>query len=162
MTRRATRARRRPRHLLNRRRPQKLLRASSASGAPKTSARTRSGLFRKAGVAKIGREFLGGEYEGQVEGAADLCKGAKPKQHSHGFEADGAFASYDQDGQQVDDGTYTKVNGRTFTLGEPPVPVRYRIKGDTATFDVVVPDCQNARCRESTAYVVSAFFPADL
>jgi len=102
-------------------------------------------------VAKIGKEFLGGEYEGQVEGAADPCKGAKPKQHSHGFEADGAFASYDQEGQQVDEGTYTKVNGRTFTLGEPPVPVRYRIKGDTATFDVVIPDCKNARCRESTA-----------
>ena len=92
------------------------------------SARTRSGLSKKAGVAKIGKEFLGGEYEGQVEGATDLCKGAKPKQHSHGFEADGAFAPYDQDGEQVDEGTYTKVNGRTFTLGEPPVPVRYRAR----------------------------------
>jgi hypothetical protein len=115
--------------------------------------------FKKAGVAKIGREFLGGEYEGQIEGASDLCKGAKPKQHSHGFQADGAFASYDQDGQQVDEGTYKKVNSHTFTLGEPPVPVRYVIKGDTATFDVEVPHCKDARCRKSTAYVVSAFFP---
>ena len=115
--------------------------------------------FKEAGVAKVGKEFLTGEYEGQVEGASDLCKGAKPKQHSHGFEADGAFASYDQHGQQLDEGTYRKVDSHTFTLGEPPVPVRYVIKGDSATFDVQVPDCKDARCRKSTAYVVSAFFP---
>ena len=115
--------------------------------------------FEKAGVARIGREFLGGEYEGQREGARDPCKGAKPKEHSHGFQADGAFASFDQDGQQVDEGTYKSVDSHTFTLGEPPVPVRYVIKGDTATFDVEVPRCKNAECRTSTAYVVSAFFP---
>jgi hypothetical protein len=64
-----------------------------------------------------------------------------------------------ENGQQVDDGTYTKVNGHTFTLGNPPIPVRYRINGNTATFDVVIPHCKDARCRKSTAYVVSAFFP---
>ena len=115
--------------------------------------------FEKAGVAKVGKEFLAGEYPGQVEGARDLCRGAAPKQHSHAFEASGAFASYDENGQQVDDGTYSRVDRHTFTLGDPPVPVRYRITGNTATFDVVVPHCKDAPCRKSTAYVVSAFFP---
>jgi hypothetical protein len=117
--------------------------------------------FRKAGVATVGREFLRGEYPGQVAGGTDASRGAKPKQHSHGFGADGAFASYDQNGDQVDDGAYQRVNDHTFKLGDPPVAVRYRIEGNNATFSVVIPHCKTKRCRKSTAYVVSAFFPHD-
>lgn len=80
--------------------------------------------------------------------------------HSHAFGEDGSFASYDQDGEQVDDGSYTAIDDRTFTLSDPPIRVRYRIDGDKATFRVVVPDCKTKRCRENTAYVISAFFPS--
>jgi hypothetical protein len=54
---------------------------------------------------------------------------------------------------------YSPVDDRTFTLGDPPVVVHYRIDGDKATFDVVIPDCKTKRCRESAAYVTSVFFP---
>ena len=68
--------------------------------------------------------------------------------HSHSFDefTPGSFASYDQNGQQVDDGKYKKVDDRTLTLGDPPVTVRYEIDGDEATFDVVLPDCKTKPC----------------
>lgn len=75
---------------------------------------------------------------------------------------DGSFASYNQDGEQVDDGSYEGLGDRTFALTSPPVrvPVRYRIEGDTATFRVMVPpDCTTQKCRESLAYLISVFPP---
>ncbi len=79
--------------------------------------------------------------------------------HSHSFGEDGQFASYNQNGEQVDDGRYKRVDDRTITLSDPPVRVRYEIDGDQATFKVLPGDCKTRRCRESTAYVISAFFP---
>lgn len=69
------------------------------------------------------------------------------RRHSHSFGEDGSFASYDQNGQQVDQGSYKIVDDRTLTLGDPPVAVRYRIEGDTATFRVVIsPECKTEGC----------------
>ncbi len=57
------------------------------------------------------------------------CRGAVRREHSHFFTADGAFGSRDENGQQVDEGTYTLegddvvvINGDTF---------HYRIEGDS-------------------------------
>jgi hypothetical protein len=114
--------------------------------------------FKEAGVPEPGvGEWA--EFPGQNPTESDPCQGAKPVEHSHSFGENGSFASYDENGQQVDEGRYTPVDDRTFTLGDPPVTVRYRIEGDEATFDVVVPDCKTKRCRESLAYVTSVFFP---
>ena len=47
-----------------------------------------------------------------ASGIADVkhpCRGAVPHLHSHFFTADGQFGSKDQNGQQVDDGTYKIV-----------------------------------------------------
>ena len=118
--------------------------------------------LQNAGLEKLGAEWVAGEeYPGQRPSESDPCRGAKPMQHSHSFDEffDGSFASYDQNGQQVDDGKYKKVDDRTLTLGDPPVTVRYEIDGDEATFDVVLPDCKTKPCQESTAYVISVFFP---
>ena len=114
--------------------------------------------FKEAGLDDLVSEWVT-EYPGLRPTDSDPCHGAKPIEHSHGFGANGSFASYDADGQQVDEGSYTPVDDRTFTLGDPPVDVHYRIEGDKATFDVVLPDCTTKRCRESAAYVTSVFFP---
>jgi hypothetical protein len=114
--------------------------------------------FKEAGLPAPGvGEWA--EFPGQNPTHGDLCHGAKPVEHSHSFGENGAFASYDENGQQVDEGSYTPVDDRTFTLGDPPVVVHYRIDGDKATFDVVVPDCKTERCLGSLAYVTSVFFP---
>jgi hypothetical protein len=80
-------------------------------------------------------------------------------EHSHSFGEDGSFASYDQNGQQVDEGTYEIIDDRTLTHVDPPIPARFRIEDDTATFDAVLPNCKTEGCREAAAYVVSVFFP---
>jgi hypothetical protein len=116
-----------------------------------------------AGLDELAPDFIGGaEYPGAQRPrvtASDPCRGAKPVQHSHSFAEDGSFASYDQNGQQVDEDSYKTVDDRTLTLGKPPVTVHYQIEGDKATFDVVIPDCKTRKCQFSTAYVISVFFP---
>jgi hypothetical protein len=114
--------------------------------------------FKQADLNDLVSEWVT-EYPGLTPTNSDPCQGAKPIEHSHGFGESGSFASYDANGQQVDEGSYTPVDDRTFTLGDPPVVVHYRIDGDKATFDVVIPDCKTKRCRESAAYVTSVFFP---
>ena len=54
-----------------------------------------------------------------------LCRGATPQRHSHFFTSDGGFGSVDQHGQQVDDGSYRVINGRTVKIGS--VRFHYRI-----------------------------------
>lgn len=119
--------------------------------------------FKNAGLDEFVRKWVAGNYPGgsseKVAASSDPCRGAKPVKHSHSFGEDGAFASFDQDGMQVDDGTYKDVDDSTFTLSEPPICVRYRIDGHKATFEVAVPACKAKRCCKSAAYVVSAFFP---
>jgi hypothetical protein len=114
--------------------------------------------FRDAGLDDFVSEWVS-DYPGLKPTDSDPCHGANPIKHSHGFGANGSFASYDPIGRQVDDGRYVAVDDRTLTLGDPPVTVHYRIEGDKATFDVVVPDCKSKRCLESAAYVTSVFFP---
>ncbi|MDQ3728074.1 MAG: hypothetical protein M3355_00640 [Actinomycetota bacterium] len=114
--------------------------------------------FEQAGLDHLVSEWVE-DYPGQKPTDSDPCQGTKPIEHSHRFGESGSFASYDANGQQVDDGSYTPVDDRTFTLGNPPVNVHYRIEGDKATFDVVIPDCKTNGCEESTAYVTSVFFP---
>ena len=120
--------------------------------------------LRRHGLGRFAREWVAGaEYPGARTGevAPDSypCLGATPMRHSHSFGADGSFASFNQDGEQVDDGSYTEVDERTLALSEPPVRVRFLIDGDDATFRVSVPDCKTKRCRQSAAYVISVFFP---
>ena len=54
-----------------------------------------------------------------------VCRGATPQRHSHFFTSDGGFGSVDQHGQQVDDGPYRVINGRTVKIGN--VRFHYRI-----------------------------------
>ena len=93
---------------------------------------------------------------------SDPCADAKPPtEHSHTFWPDGEFNSYDQNGQQVDNGPYKIVNDHTFTIGDrTPTTFHYWIRGDTIMFDVVVPkDCTTKHCLGVLAWAFSVANP---
>jgi hypothetical protein len=94
----------------------------------------------------------------QIDDPDHPCKGAVPQVHSHFFTADGQFGSRDQQGDQVDDGTYKLVDDRTFVVSKefPDVTFHYRISGDTIRFDPVVPSCAPS-CFESVWSLMVAF-----
>ena len=118
--------------------------------------------FKRAGLDdELVREWtVGAEYPGHVPRGSDRCHGAKPTERSHSFGKYGSFASYDQNGHQVDHDSYITVDDRTFILADAGVTVHYRIEGDEATFKVVLADCTTDRCEDTdNAYVTSVFFP---
>jgi hypothetical protein len=93
---------------------------------------------------------------------AHPCEDAKaPTEHSHTFWPDGEFNSYDQYGQEVDNGPYEIVNDHTFVIGgHTPTTFHYRIRGDTIKFDVVVPkDCTTKHCLRVVAWAFSVANP---
>jgi hypothetical protein len=53
----------------------------------------------------------------QIEYPTHPCKGAVARKHSHFFTADGAFGSRDDNGKQVDDGSYRLVGDDTVVIG---------------------------------------------
>jgi hypothetical protein len=121
--------------------------------------------LRSAGLEAYTGRMLTGQYRDeppeQITRDRRPCRGARSFEHSHGFEADGDFASYDESGAQVDEGTY-RTSGDELTVTRPPfdVTVRYRVSGDTATFDLKVPpDCETKRCRDTVALAIGTFFP---
>jgi hypothetical protein len=116
-----------------------------------------------AGLEEFAAEMAPGVAElppGRVD-PADPCKGAKPVEHSHSFSESRDFASFDDKGQQVDEGTY-ETAGNELTVLRPPdeVTVSYRVRGNEATFDVVVPkNCESKQCSFATALGIATFFP---
>lgn len=86
------------------------------------------------------------------------CDGAAPLHHSHFFTADGRFGSRDQDGRQVDDGTYRIVDERTFVVSKefPDVTFHFEVAGDSITFEPVVPSC-SPDCFEAVWSVTVAY-----
>jgi hypothetical protein len=61
-----------------------------------------------------------------------------PRPHSHTFWADGSFNSYDENGEQVDEGTYQLIDDHTFRF-PPYFTMKYQVSGDTLTMSVVTP-----------------------
>lgn len=62
-------------------------------------------------------DFFPGSTAKQLAKKPDLCKGAKPRLHSHFFAAHGVFGSLDENSQQVDDDHYRIVDRRTLRIG---------------------------------------------
>jgi hypothetical protein len=126
-------------------------------------------VFKSAGLEEFtllsiaGHDLIPGvdpEHPEQIADPAHPCKGAVPRKHSHSFAEDGTFASYDYNGNQVDDDSYEIVDDHTFILGR--ITFRYRIEDDTIMFDPVIPaDCSTRRCRDKYAYAVSVAFPGN-
>jgi hypothetical protein len=85
--------------------------------------------LQAAGLEKWNVEVAAGFIAGAtgpdaIADPADPCGDAVPLRHSHFFTADGQFGSRDQDGNQVDDGTYRIVDEGTF-VGIEGVPGRH-------------------------------------
>jgi hypothetical protein len=118
--------------------------------------------LRDAGMDELVDEFVAGNGFIPGVGAEDPeqidveqpCEGAVPRVHSHFFTADGQFGSRDWNGDDVDDGRY-RVNGGELVISKefPDVTFRYRIEGDTITFDPLkIPrGCTTFRCGWSIA-----------
>ena len=84
----------------------------------------------------------------------DPCKGAVPRLHSHFFTEDGEFGSRDWKGEDVDVGRYRVMGDKLVISKEfPDVTFRFRIEGDTITFDPLnIPaGCTSFECGWSIA-----------
>jgi len=65
----------------------------------------------------------------------ELCADATVLEHSHEFTADGQFFSYDQDGNDVDSGTYELVDDDTVAIGDQHTEFDFTIEGDHLTLE---------------------------
>ncbi len=69
---------------------------------------------------------------------AHPCSGAIDREHSHFFNAAGAFGSLDWEGGQVDDGTYTIVDDHTLKIGDTTFGYQIVGGGDTLKLSPVL------------------------
>ena len=103
--------------------------------------------YAEAGLQDYMRDMVWGSFFWpQVRSAEaldfdpkDPCRGAKPRIHSHYFTDMGTFGSRDENGEEVDFGTYEIVRENRVMIND--VLFRYRVRGDAITFDPVAPDC---------------------
>jgi hypothetical protein len=114
--------------------------------------------------------LVGGGYfssASQVRAAAP-CTGARGNKHSHFFTAGHAFGSRDERGKQVDDGDYNVIAANTLSFPSHAkefgykVTVHYSIAGGKLSFRVVVPKPCRGKCRDATAWAISAFYAGPL
>jgi hypothetical protein len=111
--------------------------------------------------------FIGLQTEEDLADPSHPCKGAIPRRHSHFFTSDGQFGSRDENGNQVDEGTYEIIDDNTLVIpygfeDGPPIytTFHYRIAGETISFDPVMPnDCSTSRCREVAAWSITVALP---
>jgi hypothetical protein len=77
---------------------------------------TAAGLAAAAPATLAGNGLVSGSLA-QLGQKKDICAGATPLAHSHFFDAYGDFGSIDQNGQQVDDGSYRLRDPHTLFIG---------------------------------------------
>jgi hypothetical protein len=110
-------------------------------------------------IPDVAAAFVPGASSGaDLADPSKPCMGAVPNRHSHFFTADGRFGSRDQNGQDVDDGTYRLVGGDTFIVSKefPDVTFHYVVGGDSIMFTPVIPACRPT-CFEATWSVTVAY-----
>jgi hypothetical protein len=131
-------------------------------------------LMKEAGLAELIPEWASPSEFAHVSSTQSLgpsedpCRGEKDGNlpHDHVFYKNGNFASVDDQGEFVDDGTYKLTDDRTVVLGDNPpedgtaAHFRFSNDFDTVTFDVVILDMDKCseRCRENTAYGIAVFY----
>jgi hypothetical protein len=98
----------------------------------------------------VGDYFPDQTFE-ELAAKPDLCSGAKPQRHYHFFTSNGQFGSLDQHYNQVDDGTWEKVDSNTFRIGasdRSAATFDFSMRGDTLT---LIPRITEAQRREALA-----------
>ena len=90
----------------------------------------------------------GAESPSDVATVTEACEQATTLEHSHEFTADGQFFSYDQDGNEVDFGTYRMVDDDTVAIGDASVEFDFTIEGDHLTLEPQTePGCLDFTCQ---------------
>jgi hypothetical protein len=112
-------------------------------------------------VPELLKSSVNGSLPADYDRAHPCADALPPIQHSHTFWPNGLFNSYDENGQQVDDGMYTILDDHTFRIGEPPGPhFHFVVHGDKIAFDVVAPvPCTTQDCRSALAWAYSVANP---
>jgi hypothetical protein len=85
----------------------------------------------------------------QIKDPEHPCEGAIPRKHGHYFTEDGLFGSTDDQGDQVDDGTYHVIDEDTIVVEKEfgNVTFNYRIQDDgTLLLDPAMPNCTKNGC----------------
>ena len=96
-----------------------------------------------------------------IKDPAHPCNGAIPLRHGHFFTEDGLFGSTDDQGDQVDDGTYRVLDEDTIVVEKEfgDVTFNYRIQDDgTMLLDPVMPECAKNGCF-AAQWAVSVAYP---
>jgi hypothetical protein len=106
-------------------------------------------------------ELVQGNIDGQVPSDWDpkhpCAKALPPTPHSHTFWPNGMFNSYDENGNQVDDGPWAIVDDHTMTIGTSTF--RYAIAGNALMFEPVVPANCSGQCQDDLRWMYSVSFP---
>ena len=101
-----------------------------------------------------------------VPSSGDPCaEAAGPLEHSHDFTARGEFFSHDENGEQVDFGTYAIVDADTLVFPthqtefgyEDELAVDFAVSDNVVTFDVSLPPSCVDECADAYAWALSAF-----
>jgi hypothetical protein len=111
----------------------------------------------RAGVGELVKGNINGEVPSGWDPNQPCATALPPTPHSHTFWPNGMFNSYDENGNQVDDGPWAIVDDQTFTIGESTF--KYAIAGDALTFEPVVPADCSGQCREALGWTYSVSFP---
>ena len=67
------------------------------------------------------------------------------------------FNSYDEQGQQVDDGSWAVIDDHTMTIGTSTFA--YAITDDALRFEPIVPPDCNVACRDALGWMYGVSFP---
>jgi len=128
--------------------------------------------FAEAGLAESHLDWVTGNWlpEGADPDPSDPCHGARPaEEHSHFFTDDGGFGSYDDDGEQVDNGDYLLVDVDTLSFPSHAAEfgfagdllVDFTVGGNAATFEVQLPAGCGGTCADAYAWALSAFYDGE-
>jgi hypothetical protein len=121
-----------------------------------TTCDERVAALEDAGLGKFAVEHAAGEgwipgvtSPEQIKDPEHPCKGAIPLKHGHFFTENGLFGSTDDQGDQVDDGTYRVLDEDTIVVEKEfgNVTFNYQIQDDgTLLLDPVMPNCTKNGC----------------
>jgi hypothetical protein len=143
--------------------------ASSIVGTWKrlTTCDERVEALRDAGLGEFAAEHAAGEgwipgvtSAEQIKDPDHPCKGAVPLEHEHFFTQDGLFGSTDDQGDQVDDGTFRVIDEDTIVIEKEFGDVRfhYLIENDgSLKLDPVMPECARNGCFAAQWAVAMAY-----
>ncbi len=119
---------------------------------------TCQGLVRgmtEAGLGKFAAEHVVDEAwvprvttVDQLQDPEHPCIGAAARKHGHFFTADGLFGSRDEDGNQVDDGTYDLPDDRTVVINKEfgKITFHFKVDGNQLFLTPVLPECAKKDC----------------